>query len=273
VRVLSVAGYSYDAAVLDEWPLASYTRGALNAAGGLIIGHTSKDGTSPFYASSPIANATADEWAAAMSRRWGAAAPRVTARYSLERFAPHASNAPPAVTSSYVQADADERVACPLRTMATLAARHVPVFTFVFSQLSTACDAGFELKVLPWWTPRTKLVGSGWASHGAENHFLFGTSHGADSLADPPFPRQDCPLVGAEAALSTHMGERWAAFARGEDAWWRFAVAGSNATRTAQLQADVPWAPLDDFKSADCAFWDVQAEAASLVESAGTGSQ
>jgi hypothetical protein len=185
VRVLSVAGYSYDAAVLDEWPLASYTRGALNAAGGLIIGHTSKDGTSPFYASSPIANATADEWAAAMSRRWGAAAPRVTARDSLERFAPHASNAPPAVTSSYVQADADERVACPLRTMATLAARHVPVFTFVFSQLSTACDAGFELKVLPWWTPRTKLVGSGWASHGAENHFLFGTSHGADSLADP----------------------------------------------------------------------------------------
>ena len=62
--------------------------------------------------------ATAAQWATAMDGRWGARAAAVKARYSLARFA---KGPAPAVTQSYVEADADERVACPLRTMATLA--------------------------------------------------------------------------------------------------------------------------------------------------------
>ena len=85
----------------------AYMRGDF-VASSLIIGSTSKDGTAAFYGAAPLANATAAEWRAAMLRRWGPVkAPAVMARYSLERFRLNMSGVP-AVSASYIEADADE---------------------------------------------------------------------------------------------------------------------------------------------------------------------
>ena len=278
------AGYFFDDGWLSEWPMAMYTSGRLNAVGGMIIGHTSKDGTASFYGTAPLANATPAEWRAAMQRRWGAMAPEVMQQYSLARFSGANASKAPAVSQSYIEADADNRVACPLRTMARLAAKATPVYTYVFAHCQLICDAGFEMGVLPS-SNRSALAGCGWASHGSENKFLFMTTHGCDSLANPPFPRQDCPFDAGERHLSAHMGGRWADFAKGDAPWWPFvereaalptivgvearnghAESASCATcpqhatppHTAQrgLRWCIPWAPAVDFKRDDCAFWD-----------------
>ena len=53
------AGYSYDdGGVLSMWPEEAYRAGALNADA-LLVGHTTKDGTSEFYGTAPMANASA----------------------------------------------------------------------------------------------------------------------------------------------------------------------------------------------------------------------
>ena len=45
-------------------------------------------------------------------------------------------------------------------------------------------------------------------------------------LANPPFPRQDCPFDEGEAELTAFMGGKWAAFAKGEAPWWPFMAGG-----------------------------------------------
>jgi carboxylesterase type B len=274
------AGYSFDdGGVLSEWPAQSYSTGRLNAEA-LIIGHTSKDGTAAFYASSPLANSTADDWKAAMIHRWGSKADAVMRQYSLERFA-NASHGPP-VTQSYIEADADERVVCPLRRMLQMAstASNAPstrqagagtaagrgggassgaVYAFLFSHLGIYCDAGWDLQVLPWWGSRSGLIGSGWASHGSDNHFLFGTTRGANTLANPPFPRQECPMdlggVHGERELSQYMGARWAAFASAAPPWDSFRAGAAEPTRTMRLETGGGRGIVRDWKAGDCAFW------------------
>lgn len=182
----SFSGYVYDPRVLDRWPLEAYSMGLLNARGGMIMGHTSKDGTAPFYGVAPLANATPAMWATAMQSRWGANASKVIARYPLDRFSNGTKVS--AVAASYVEADADNCMACPMRTMATLASSHqLPVFTYVFSHCHLKCDAGWELKVLPWWLPKSELDGCGWGSHGSDIKFVFGTNHGGDTLVAAPY--------------------------------------------------------------------------------------
>ena len=229
--------------------------GHLNAQHGLLLGHTSKDGTAPFYGVAPLANASRDEWATAMHRRFGKRAPEVMAHYPLSRFVNRSRV--PAAPQSYVEADADVCIACPVRTMATLAARvaKVPTYTYVFAHCHVPCDAGFELQVLPWWLPKQELAGCGWGSHGGDNKFVFHTNHGDDTLQAAPYPREDCPFDTDEHALATYMGGRWAAFAKGEAPWWPF-LGGRNGTRTAKLEVGRAWeSPLVDFKADDCKFW------------------
>ena len=86
------------------------------------------------------------------------------------------------------------------------------------------CDAGFELQQLPWWLPQPRLKGCGWGSHGADNKFVFGTTHGDDSLHAAPYPRLECPFDADEWALADYIGGRWAAFAKGDAPWWPFLV-------------------------------------------------
>ena len=251
------AGYFNDDYLLGrgKWPLDAYSRGELNAVNGMIIGHTTKDGTASFYGKSPLANATDDEWTKAMGRRWGVNATKVMAQYPLSRFA-NLSKVP-AVTQAYIEADADNRVACPLRRMASLAAstsHPFPVFTYVFAHCMLQCDAGFEMKVISMDGPKPEFAGCGWASHGSDNKYVFGTTHGSDSLANPPFPRQDCPFDEGEAELTAFMGGKWAAFAKGEAPWWPFMAGGGTKTQKLEV-GDATSKPLVDFKKDDCEFW------------------
>ena len=282
------SGYFFDDGFLDEWPRAAYEGGRLNAADGLLLGHTSKDGTAPFYGVAPLANASARAWAAAMHARWGRRAPAVMAHYPLSRFAN--LSAVPAVPQSFVEADADNVMACPMRTMASLAATRgarAPTYAYVFAHCHVPCDAGFELQQLPWWLPQPRLKGCGWGSHGADNKFVFGTTHGDDSLHAAPYPRLECPFDADEWALADYIGGRWAAFAKGDAPWWPFlaqqgdaaartgggahapararpvqgetggdATTPATRTRTAHLEVKAAWEhPLVDFKASDCAFW------------------
>ena len=140
--------------MLTAWPHDVYRSGATHAQQ-LIIGHTSKDGTASFYATAPLANATSAEWEAAMHRRFGRHAPEVMKQYPLERYE---AGAAPAVTSSYIAADGDERVACPSREMAMLVTSTAPngsagrpaVYFFEFAHMMLNCDGSFETKMLPW---------------------------------------------------------------------------------------------------------------------------
>ena len=281
--------------VLDTWPAEAYKAGR-TVTDALVVGHTSKDGTSGFYGTAPLANATSSQWAEAMTRRWGRHARAVMARYSLERFG---NGSVPAVSASYIEADADERVACPTRRLATLAAEAavrraralhtaplVPrgsaplshhlggeVYAFVFSHLHLSCDAAFENRNLPWWEPlakRAALASSGWASHGSDVKFYFGTTLGQDSLALPPFPQKPCPFTQPEANLSAQTREWVSEFVAhgapslgGGVAWPPFrAASGGGASRTMELEAlDEPLGLhgsrlVHAFKAADCQFWE-----------------
>ena len=307
------AGYSFDGGVIPAWPETAYSSGQLNAQS-MLLGHTSKDGTSAFYGKAPLANATFMEWKQAMRTRWGADAPAVMAQYSLGRF--QSASDVPAVTASYIAADADNRVGCPLWRMASLVANAtragdaaasdaaagsaaagsaaaargkeqgadrgekgtgarspptIDVHTFVFSHLHLACDAAFQLRALPWWLPRSDLLGSGWASHGSDNKFVFHTEHGEDSLAFPPFPQQDCTFSQAEHELSNYTGAAWAAVAAtGRPPWPSFTdhatgitaaaasagdAGGNGRTRTMVLQTADARGVAYDYKKDDCEFW------------------
>lgn len=243
--------------MLVQWPRQAYARGATHAKA-LIIGHTTKDGTASFYGTAPLANATEAEWAAAMKVRWGADAARVMARYSLRRFG-NLSHGVPAATASYIEADADERLACPSRELALLAAARAPVYTYTFAHLSLKCDAGWTTRTLPWWLPRATLAGSGWASHGAENKYVFGTHHGPDDLALPPLPRVDCPSTAAEDRLIADVGRIWSGFATPSAAppWALFSPAEGAPTSTMRIDDAVGGGDrvLRDFKADDCAWW------------------
>ena len=174
-------------------PREAYASGRTHAEA-LIVGHTSFDGTAAFYSAAPLANATVQEWHDRMRTRFRAVATSVQRQYSLQRYA---AKPYPAVPASFIAADSDERVACPSRELAQLASRHMPgrVFTYVFEHMSTACDASFPLRVLPWWKPRSILTGSGWASHGAEVRYIFNTVS--------RFPDTMTPSMAPKLALRT----------------------------------------------------------------------
>lgn len=216
-------------------PYEVYRDGHTNAAA-LLIGHTSFDGTAAFYSTAPLANATEAEWEPAMRHRFGRHAKAVMAQYPLSRF--RALGVPP-VTTSYIAADADQRVACPTRTIALLAARAAEraaeraataaveagsvrgsltgVFTFVFSHLQLNCDVGFELSALPWWGDRARLAASGWASHGSDVKFVFNT-------------------VGAELAAARARAHR----RRGWMGGWGRALVGQPVCVRAQASKHLP---------------------------------
>lgn len=247
-------GYSFDNHVLRRPPRVSYVQGD-TVARRLLIGHTSKDGTAQFYGSALLANASAAQWASAMNRRWGARSRAVMERYPLARFGNLAS-------AAYIEADSDERVACPTREMAKLAAAHGAVWHYVYAHLSLVCDVGYITLALPWWMPRERLLQnlSGWASHGAGLHFVFQTLHGPDDLED--YKRQECVFGDGEWALSKAMGTYWASFAAsgrpsGTVAWPTFSqpMGGSVTLSLGAYAREATITELRDYKAGDCAFW------------------
>lgn len=248
------SGYFDDGFSLPKPPAAAYADGSLNSKE-MMVGHTSKDGTASFYGTAPLANATAQQWRDAMRRRWKSRSDAVAAHYPLSRFAQSAS-------AAYIEADADERVACPSRRLATLAAASQPVYKFVYAHLSFTCDAAWENQVLPWWVPKESLPPT-WSSHGAELHMVFGTEHGPDSLNLDPNLKQLCPLVASrgEQLLSSQMQRFWSSFAKtgvpAAPALWP-PLQPSPHPQTMQLRAQLSGgcATTPDYKEKDCSFWD-----------------
>eukprot|EP00965_Chrysotila_dentata_P021549 713801-Pleurochrysis_carterae.AAC.2 len=168
---------------------------------------------------------------------------------------------------------ADERVVCPTRLLATMAGRAgVAVFHFSYAHFSLSCDAGYDMQTLPWWEDRTALRSrfAHWASHGADVHYVFGTTHGPDDLADNVF--QYCPFdkTAGEEDLVTQIQTYWTSFARGGEpngsvAWPRFtpsaylasAVAPTTSTMRLGAGPSEGGGPevVHDFKHDECSFW------------------
>lgn len=255
------AGYALDGFVLSAPPRAAYAAGNVTP---MILGTTSYDGTAQHYGFSPLLNATANDWAKAMVRRWKATRwepAAVMAQYKLSRFAGSAA-------AAYIAADNDQRLFCPTREMARLAiAAGVPVYHYQYAHLSLTCDSGYDYGTLPWPAPPSlRKYRAGWASHSAELQYVFGTTSGPDSdnVTDSN-AKQFCPYDAAagEPELRRAIGGYWGSFARtgvpsGAVAWPTFQEVPWSKTRTLVLQAGPYEGEIVsalDLKAADCAFW------------------
>eukprot|EP00937_MAST-01D_sp_MAST-1D-sp2_P007483 g7483.t1 len=255
----------------------AFRAGRVNARGGVMLGSTSKDGTAAFYetdgglwnASEGGAAAAQRQYARRMRARWGARLyARVMAQYPLSRY-----NG--SVASAFLQADGDRTVLCPTREIAAALGRAggagggVPAYHFVFAHWSLR---GCDVALTPNGTNATTAAsgdhyydGMGWASHGADVPFTFGTTTGPDYYGN----RSTCPwTVPAEKALSDAMQRYWASFAAtgapaaaAAPAWSPFAATAAGTTM--QLSAAAPRGRYEGggahavpgFKQADCAFW------------------
>ena len=122
-------------------------------------------------------------------------------------------------------ASASQRVTCPSRTLALMAAGHtgksgprrglsqgrrrVTVYVYEFAHLDLPCDAGWETQMLPWWVKRSSLNGSGWASHGSDVRFVFGTTHGPGESRhhNQPTPVRSPWFAGADTGSTGHWAQ------------------------------------------------------------------
>jgi len=290
-------GYFVDGlgGVMPEAPVTYYEQGKINSAGGMIIGHTSKDGTAAFYGVAPLSDDTSEaSYVKAMQTRWGVHADLVLQQYPLSRF----DGSP---SSAYIQADADYAVICPSHHLADLltshlwdtddanARRDLPVYVYAFAQY-TECDPCIELGVLPTPKPDASVgvssllyassVTSGWACHGSDNQFVFGTEIGPDGNAYngsvPLNTRQPCPFQPNTHALSKAMTRYWGSLNSGAPvgkvAWPTYMPPsqerGSEPASTTTMEfgldvqegstqtlADGYLRTVKDYKKSDCAFW------------------
>eukprot|EP01060_Flectonema_neradi_P036527 TRINITY_DN7040_c0_g2_i1.p1 TRINITY_DN7040_c0_g2~~TRINITY_DN7040_c0_g2_i1.p1 ORF type:complete len:571 (+),score=49.19 TRINITY_DN7040_c0_g2_i1:49-1761(+) len=215
------SGYFADKNVFPEdgIPGPRWERGELNPTE-LIIGHNSKDGTAAFYGTAPTLGlvppdkkqTTPESYKNALVTTWGAEiAAKIERQYPLSRF----ENSP---QSAFIQTDADAFVICPVRALAKKANQAgKKVFMYEFSHFQPnrvtangfGCDAGVELDVVH---PTPTNVESGWASHGAEIKYAFGTVVGPDELG-PPYNKTHCDFHPAERELSNKMMAHWASLA------------------------------------------------------------
>ena len=203
----------------DGIPGSRWERGELNPSE-LIVGHNSKDGTSAFYGTAPTLGlvppdkkqTTLADYKAALVTTWGSEiASKIESQYPLERF----QNSP---QSAFVQTDADAFVICPARALARMAqtaGRKVYVYEFAHYQPNRVrdngfgCDAGVELDVVH---PDPTSVEKGWATHGAEIKYVFGTTVGPDQLG-PPYNKTHCDFHPSERQLSNKIMGHWSALA------------------------------------------------------------
>ena len=241
-------GYFVDAFMLEGTPEAAWQRGgdAINPSA-LIVGHTSKDGTAAFYGTAPTlgtvppdANQTGPAaYAAALRRAWGSKlAPKIAAQYPLAKYGGSAQ-------AAFIQADADAYVICPSYAIARAAAQSGrAVWSYEFAHFEPSrgaqpsgasppngwgCDNGVELDVVRA-TPTAAT--RRWATHGADVHYVFGTTRGPDGLG-PPNNYTVCAFDEDERPLARAVGAYWTSFAKSADPNSGCTTAAATATATA----------------------------------------
>ena len=234
-------GYFADSFVMGATTTdAAWKQGQINPDV-LLIGHTSKDGTSAFYGTAPTLGLTpgdpvqtdAAAYREALKAAWGANAPQIEAQYPLSMY----GGSPQA---AFLQADADAYVICPSYRLAGFAAsagRQVWSYEFAHFQPQRSgpqpasvrgavsggetatttpgwgCDNGPELDVV---SPEPLPTTLRWATHGAEVRYVFGSEAAPDNLG-PPNNWTICDFTTEERTLSQVMLGYWAAFAANAD--------------------------------------------------------
>ena len=276
-------GYFADSFVMGATTTdAAWKQGQINPDV-LLIGHTSKDGTSAFYGTAPTlglnpgdpVQTDAAAYREALKAAWGANAPQIEAQYPLSMY----GGSP---QSAFVQADADAYVICPSYRIASFAAsagRRVWSYEFAHFQPQRSgpqpgsetpgwgCDNGPELDVA---SPEPLPTTLRWATHGAEVRYVFGSEAAPDNLG-PPNNWTVCDFTAEERALSQLMLGYWSAFAANADpneecaghggqpcpAWPRSIGGASGMTQMLVVpDAEGELGPVHAPHQAHCAFWE-----------------
>eukprot|EP00656_Telonema_subtile_P010739 TRINITY_DN15214_c0_g3_i1.p1 TRINITY_DN15214_c0_g3~~TRINITY_DN15214_c0_g3_i1.p1 ORF type:complete len:311 (-),score=62.39 TRINITY_DN15214_c0_g3_i1:163-1095(-) len=232
----------------------------------LIVGANSKDGTAAFYGSAPTLGlvppdkpqTSTQAYATAMGAVWGAQAAPILTQYSMERFNNSAQ-------AAYIQSDADVYVICPaLQLCEWASAQKLKVWHYEFAHFQPSrvhadgfgCDNGVELDMVS--PVESRSVG--WASHGAETHFMFGTEIGADGLG-PPNNLTHCSFTPSERVLSDTMLAYWTRFiatgdpnSAGVPEWAEY-NGGSTQMLVDEATDHSTVRSVKGMHSADCKFW------------------
>jgi len=201
----ATGGYFMDPLLSDD--PASYFKNQKVHATSLVIGATSRDGTSWLL---PWLPKRVEDYPASMKKHWevynvkfnNATAEEVLSYYPLSEYGGDPVEA-------FIAADSDFAVACPsLEIVEALTDSPVQVYSYEFAHMHAGCDAAAILNVAG---PRcTTNTSCGWASHGSEISFVWGnpytswingTNHG-------------CPFSSNETALSKQMAKHWADIAK-----------------------------------------------------------
>jgi len=210
------SGYFDDSYVIPPEGIESlWRKGSINPVE-MIIGANSKDGTAGFYGTAPTLGLVSPDkkqttpaiYRSKMKAAWGSQASEVLAAYPATSFQ--------TVQHAFIQADADAFVICPSIAVSDYAvAGGTRVWHYEFSHFQAShrpdgfgCDNGVELDLVP---ARPTAQNRGWATHGAETHYVFGTTVGPDGLG-PPHNLTHCPFTPDEGMLSATMMGYWASF-------------------------------------------------------------
>jgi carboxylesterase type B len=233
---LTIAPY-YSACFFDEggllpaYPVELYKsldsrsdsgiKGQLNVDD-FIIGTTSRDGTAIYYGTVPLLpnNQSLDKiYEEGLKFNWGEKAARVKKQYPLSQF-----NGSP--QDALTAADGDAYVICPSRHIARLVSEKatrkdgskVPTHVFMFSHWkSHNCDPAIAYLVLA-----NHSSNPGWASHGTDVQYTFGTTFGGNWNHTEVF----CPFTEEEEHLVADIETRW----------HNFAINGSVQTAVSEVQ-------------------------------------
>ena len=244
----------------------------------------------------------------ALAAAWGAHASRVARQYPLSAYGgsaqaafvqarspaisprapPRSRPARPQLDSprrlprSSGQADADAYVICPSYAIArAAAATGRPVWSYEFAHFQPSrgpqpsgaappngfgCDNGVELDVVA--PAPLSRANRRWATHGAEVHYVFGTTRGADGLG-PPNNLTLCAFDPAEAELARTIGAYWTAFAASADPntdtptrtstphWPRSAGGAKGATQLLVVpDEEGELGPVTGLRQPACEFWE-----------------
>lgn len=176
------------------------------------------------------------------------------------------------IVSTFMQVDSDHSVACPTHRIARLlAARGIAVYAFEFAHFHhLGCDPAVALGLVSKNSPDTV----GWATHGSDVKFTFGTTEGINAYGQPVH----CEFNAAEQALSLQMQQYWIAFAQSgvptsasAGVAWPLFVDGhgtsGDGTGDVEVDAAAPFHVLvlevgsglkvkENPHAADCLFWD-----------------
>jgi len=160
---------------------------------------------------------------------------------------------PVLATRSYVRADADNCIVCPMQRIARQLLRH-GVTTYLYNYFGQA-----HIRFCDWsavWNPIAPMnLPLNWSSHGTGIPFMFNTTVGADINTEPQ--TLHCAFAPQEYALVDAFQSYFTSFAKdgrptGGPAVWPQANASPDLTT---LLLGLPTSYVDGHRKSDCEFW------------------